>query len=207
MSADDTATRQTFLQRIAARNAEGLWGGPLMKIGSKLPPALLSKFAGLLGPDDFARSIAAASDEQLEEAMQGKMRGVILGEVVRRMSEEFISERASDLDTVIQLQVTGRPDGGDDYLQLKIKDGKCEASPGQPFTNEPASNIVISAVDFLKLTAGIANGVDLYIGGKIKFDGGMMVLTRLTRMFNIPDPTGGAKDGKPAKTAGAAKAA
>lgn len=182
-----TSNRKTLLERIAARNATQIWG-PFLPVANHLPPALLARFAKLLSPEDFARGVAAASDEQLAAAMATKLRDVVLAEVVRRMQDEFIPSRASDLDAVIQFKIGGRPDGGSDVFQLRIADSRCSSAAGQAFTAEPTSNIELDAVDFLKLATGIVSGVDLYLSGKLKWDGGMMMLTRLTRMFNIPEP-------------------
>lgn len=188
MSADSSSPRRSLLARLLpkrwlARSAKQMWG-PLLPVASRLSPRMISRFSAMMDNDDFARAVAATPDEQLEAGMQTKLRGAILDEIVRRMQIEFMPDRADKLDAVIQFELTGRPDGGSDVYQIQIKDGTCTVGTG--FTDAPDSRIVLDGVDFLKMATGVVSGIDLYIGGKLKFDGGMMMLTRLTRMFNIP---------------------
>ena len=190
MSADSSSPRRPLLARLLpkswlARSAKQMWG-PLLPVVSRMSPRMISRFSAMTDNDDFARAIAATPDEQLEAGMRTKLRGVILDEIVRRMQVEFRADRADKLDAVIQFELTGRPDGGSDVYQIKIQNAVCTVGKGSPFTDTPTSNIVLAGVDFLKMATGVVSGIDLYIGGKMKFDGGMMMLTRMTRMFNIP---------------------
>lgn len=197
MPAAANASRRPLIERIVpksliAKSAGQMWG-PMMPIASRLSPRLLSRFSGLIDTDAFAQAIADASDEQLQAGMDTKLRDVVLDEIVRRMKDEFVAKRAGDLDAVIEFVVDGRPDGGVDIYQVQIKDAKCETGKGKVFAEKATSTIEVGAVDFLKMATGNDSGIDLYIGGKLKWDGGMMMLTRLTRIFNIPELP---KDGK-----------
>ncbi len=190
MSAVANEPIKTIAQRLVPKSltayfAKQMWG-PMMPMASRLSPKLLAKFSALMDTDDFAAAVAATSDENLAAGMQGPLREVVLNEIVNRMKTEFVSSRAKDLDAIIQFEVTGRPDGGTDIYQVRIKDAKCEVAQGAGFEGAPASVIVVDAVDFLKMAVGVVSGIDLYLGGKLKWDGGLMMLTRLTRMFNIP---------------------
>jgi len=174
------------LKAIVARNAKHAWG-VLLPVTSRVSPKMFAKVAGSMSPEDFARIIAETPDSRLEAAMQSKMRGVVLDEVIRRMETEFKPERAQDLDAVIQFEITGRPDGGSDLFQLTVRNGTCVTS--KTITEDPKVKIVLDAVIFLKLVTGIEGGTDLYIGGKLKIDGAVMLGTRITSMFNVPDAT------------------
>lgn len=195
----EKAKKQGMIAKFASKQAGALWG-PRAKLLAKLPPGLLSRVSRLIDANEFAAAVAATPEEQIEATLQGPMRGFILGEVVGRMGSEFIPGRGSDLDAVIQLKFMDSPTP--EVFQIEIKNGQCRTGPGQPFSDDATSKIETDALSFVKMTSGMETGVDLYLGGKMKFDGGMMLLTRLTRMFNIPDPTGGA--GKPKAEAVAA---
>ncbi len=175
----------TLRQRFFARYSKHFWT-TVVPIANRMSPKMLSRFAGGLGPDEFAQIIAQASDEQLESAMQGKMRAVMLDEIVNRMEDEFQPERAEGLNAVIQFDITGRPDGGHDSYQLVLDEMTCATSKG--VSAEPSVTVVVDAVSFLKMTSGVVTGVSLYLGGQLKMDGAMMMLTRLTSIFNIPTP-------------------
>lgn len=191
MSAEANSSRRPILERILpksliARSARQMWG-PMLPVATRLSPKLLARFSNLIDNEEFARAIAETPDEQLEAGLQTKLRGVIFDEIVRRMQEEFIADRADDLDAVIEFQVGDRPDGGIDIYQVRIQNAKCETAKGKAFAEKATSTIEVGAVDFLKMATGGTTGIDLYLGGKLKWDGGMMMLTRLTRIFNIPE--------------------
>ena len=151
-----------------------------------MKPEHLARIASTIDPDDFASGIAATPDENLAAVMQSEVRPVILGEVMRRMAGEFRPDRASGTKAVIHFKITERPDGGTDTFELTIADGTCVLSPVP--ASEPKVTLEMDAVSFLKMISGSITGVDLYLGGQLKFDGQMMMLTRLTSMFNIPSP-------------------
>lgn len=155
-----------------------------MALAQRISPALLRRLARRLSPADFAASVGTVPREQLEQAMRGRMRRVVLDEVVRRMESEFLPERATGLDAVIQMNITGGADGAGDIYQLAIRDGTCVTSAGA--TEEPKVTLTLDAVDFLRMASGAVGGIDLYLGGRLKFDGQAMMLTRLTSMFQIP---------------------
>lgn len=174
----------TRTQRMITRYSKQIWG-PMMSLADRLPPRLLARVAARLTPQDFARAIASAPPDRLAATMEGPMRSVILDEVVRRMESEFMPDRAGGMDAVIELRIGGRPGGGFDVYQLVIRDNRCVAV--KDGTEESRVALELSAVDFLKLTSGIERGMDLYLGGALKFNGQAILLTRLTSMFQIPD--------------------
>ena len=53
--------------------------------------------------------MSQATDEQLAELMSGPMRGQILDEIFRRMSEHFRADAARDTEAVIHWRIGGRP--------------------------------------------------------------------------------------------------
>lgn len=190
MSAATTEPRKTVMQRVVPKSltayfAKQMWG-PMMPLASRLSPKLLAKFSALMDTEDFASAVSQTTDEKLAVAMQSPLRDVVLDEIISRMKDEFMPSRASDLNAVIQFEITGRPDGGSDIYQVRVKDSSCETTKGIGFEDAPTSVIVMDAVHFLKMAVGVISGIDLYLDGKLKWDGGLMMLTRLTRMFNIP---------------------
>lgn len=170
-------------RKIAARYTKKFWGDWL-PFTSRISPKILARFSGMMNPDDFARGIADTPVEQLEAAMQSPLRSVVLDEVVSRMENEFAPERAGDLDAIFHFLITGRPDGGNDEYQLTIRNGTCVNS--KTLSEEPKIVLTLDAVSFLQLVTSVTNGVNLYIGGKLKIDGAMLMGTRMTNMFNIP---------------------
>lgn len=190
----------TLRQRLFARYSKHFWT-KIVPITNRMSPKMIARFAGSMGADEFAQIVAQASDEQLETAMQGRLREVMLDEIVSRMEDEFAPERADDLEAVIQFDLEGRPDGGADSYQITITNNTCATTKGTPV--KPTVTVTLGAADFLKMTTGVVNGVNLYLTGKLKMDGAMMLLTRLTTVFNIPTPDNSGAEERRTATAAA----
>jgi putative sterol carrier protein len=175
---------QTLMQRLTDRFSKHFWTR-IVPLANHLPPKLLARFSGGMDPASFAKLIAQADDQQLEQAMQGPLRTVMLDEIVNRMQDEFVPERANEVDAVFQFNITGGPTGKPDVYQLKVRDNQCATSKGAP--EEASVSVEIDAVNFLKMTSGQEKGMNMYLSGRLKMDGAMMLLTRLESMFNIPE--------------------
>ena len=76
------------------------------------------------------------------------------------------------------------PGGGYDHFEVVFEDGSCTATD-QP-KREPKVTLKVGAVDFLKLAASKASGPTLFMTGKLKLQGDVMLASRLTGFFHIP---------------------
>ncbi len=193
---------QTLMQRLTDRFSKHFWT-KIVPLTKYVPPKVLARFSGSMDPDRFAQLVAQANDEQLELAMQGPLRTVMLDEIVNRMQDEFVPERANEVDAVFQFNITGAPSGKPDVYQIKVRDNKCSTSKGTP--EEATVSVEIDAVNFLRMATGLEKGMNMYLSGKLKMDGAMMLLTRLESMFNIPEaaPATGATTRRDKATTGA----
>ncbi len=135
--------------------------------------------------EELAKNMASATDEQLAELMSGPMRGQILSEVFRRMSEHFRPESARDVDAVIHWRIGGRPDGGADEYETVIRDGACEVHEGLE-SGSPRVAFTIDGADFLRLVTGNAAGPMLFMGGKLRIEGDMVFAASAASLFAIP---------------------
>ena len=139
---------------------------------------------GAVDAEAFARSVAETSDAELAQGMNSELREQILDEIFRRMAEHVRPDQVGDTDAVIQWQIAGRPDGEADRYEIVLRDRACRVSeePAQ----QPQVTLKIGAVEFLRLVTGGANGPNLFMEGKLKIDGDLMLATRLAGMFSIP---------------------
>jgi putative sterol carrier protein len=135
-------------------------------------------------PQQFAQQISTVSDEQLREAVNSEMRGVILSEIFRRMEEHFRADAAQGVDAVIHWKITGAPEGGEDHWETVIKGGSCTCT-NEP-ANEPRVTLQMDGVDFLKLVTGNANGPMLFMTGKLKIQGDIAFSARIQSLFTVP---------------------
>ncbi|MBI5309413.1 MAG: SCP2 sterol-binding domain-containing protein [Actinobacteria bacterium] len=152
-------------------------------------------------PAAFATAVAAAPDHELAEGMATEFRVIVLDEVFRRMEAHFEPKRSKKLNIVIQFHLTGSHDGNVDVYQVIIRDDRC--ATGKELTEPAKLTLRLDAVDFLKLATNNEKGMDLYIKGRLKVDGNLILATRLQGLFLIPDADSAAP-APPATTASAA---
>ena len=139
--------------------------------------------ASMIPPDQFASLISQATDEQLAEGMAAN-RELILDEIFKRMPEEFDPAKASDVKAVVEWQISEGPNGAIDKWQLTIKDGACtcEKDGGA----EPDVTFNVGPIDFVKLIAGAESGPKLFVFGRLKIHGNLMLAARVQGFFKVP---------------------
>lgn len=134
-----------------------------------------------ISPEQFAALVADATDDQLAEGLATN-REVILGEIFSRMPEALDAEKAGGLNAVIDWRIAD--DGGDDRWQLTVVDGA--ASVERDGGAEPTVSLKIGALDFIKLITNRASGPQMFLFGKLKIRGDLMLAARLPGYFRIP---------------------
>jgi putative sterol carrier protein len=139
---------------------------------------------GGVDPAEMSRLVREVPDKDLAALMQSDQRPVVLGEIFGRMAEHFRPEKARGLDAVVHFKVLDRPGGGYDHYEIVLSDGACTLSerPAAP----PTVTIRIKPVDFLKLVTSNASGPVLFLRGRLKLDGDVMLASRLAGLFSIP---------------------
>ena len=135
-------------------------------------------------PEQFAKAVKAAGNDQLQTAMSGESRDAILGEVFRRFPSQFRADRAGGMSAVIHWIITGRPDGGSDTYEVVVADGACTVSPTPE--REPKLAVTLGGVDFLNLVAGNANPMMMFMTGKLKAKGDLGLAANLEKIFDLP---------------------
>ena len=128
--------------------------------------------------------VAGATDQQLEELMASEARKEILDDIFRRMAEHVDPARARDVTTVLHWKIYDRPEGGYDHYEVVLEGGTCTVSESP--SREPAVTLKLKPVNFLKLVSGNASGPTMFMTGKLKLEGDVMLASRLTSMFHIP---------------------
>lgn len=137
-----------------------------------------------IDPDQFAQLIAQASDAQIEEGLEMN-RALIIGEIFRRMPERLDRERTQDLEAIMEWKIKEGPGGGPEYFQVRIERGECTVVEGREH-DDPDVRFTIDAVNFIKLIAGAAQGPALFVFGKLKIRGDLMLAARMPGLFVIP---------------------
>ena len=145
--------------------------------------------ASMLPPDEFASLVAQANDDQLAEGMATN-RDQILDEIFNRWPDQFRPEKAGDLDAVVEWQIP-RDEGGEDRWQLTIRNGTCSVARDEGLDPDPDVTYRVRPVEFVKLVAGVEAGPKLFILGRLKIRGNLMLAARFQSLFNAPSPGGG----------------
>lgn len=92
----------------------------------------------------------------------------------KTLPEKFDPAKASGINAVIQMNITG-PKGGN--WIVAIKDQKLDVKQGK--ADCPDITIETSDADYLDLINGRIGGVNAFMSGKLKFTGSMTVALKL----------------------------
>jgi putative sterol carrier protein len=139
-------------------------------------------------PEEFANLMSEASKDQIAEIVNGPSRKQVLDEIFKRMADHVDPANARGTDAVVHFKILDRPEslgGGYDHYEVVFADGTCVAS--DEVEREPNVTIRVGPVHFLKLASGHASGPTLFLTGKLRLEGDVMLASRLTGFFRIPN--------------------
>lgn len=138
-------------------------------------------------PEHFAQLIAESSDEEIATVINGPQRRQVLDQIFGRMADHVEPEKIGETSGVVHFKILDRPEehgGGYDHFEVVFEDGRCHAS--DEVQRHPNVTIKVGPVEFLKLAANKASGPTLFMTGKLKLEGDVMLASRLTGFFRIP---------------------
>jgi putative sterol carrier protein len=129
-------------------------------------------------------AVEGKSNEELVSAIQQQEGGVggVLDKVFAGMSESFNPDKASGQQAVVQYEINA-PDSTHEYA-MRIADGRCEIDQGR--AESPRVTIRIGLGDFLRLITGGANGMQLFMTGKLKVAGDLFFAQTYQSWFDRP---------------------
>ena len=124
------------------------------------------------------------SNEELVSAIQQQEGGVdgVLGQVFAGMAESFNPDKAAGQQAVVQFEISA-PDGTHEYA-MRIADGRCEVERGR--AESPRVTIRTGLGDFLRMITGTANGMQLFMTGKLKVRGDLFFAQTYQSWFERP---------------------
>ena len=136
---------------------------------------------------DFSALTALVDDrsnDELHAAVQEQDGGAagVLDKVFAGMAGSFNPDKAAGQQATVQYEING-PDGTYEY-NMRIADGRCEVDKGR--AESPRVTLRIGLADFLRLITGKANGMQLFMTGKLKVSGDLFFAQTYQAWFDRP---------------------
>ncbi len=103
-----------------------------------------------------------------------------LEKIFEGMPKAFVAEKAAGVKATIQLNLSG--EGGGDWF-IKIADGQLSTSAGK--AEGADMTLSLEASDYIAMTKGEANPMNLFMAGKIKLEGDMGLAMKFQEMFDM----------------------
>ncbi|MBW1988499.1 MAG: SDR family NAD(P)-dependent oxidoreductase, partial [Deltaproteobacteria bacterium] len=122
---------------------------------------------------------AAPAPEQAPAAGGGGE--VSVDEVFEMMPQFFNADKAAGVNVVFQYEIEG-PGGGD--WAVTVADGECKVEKKK--ADSPTTTLKMSAADFIGISLGKLNPMQLYTSGKLKIEGDIMKSQLIEKLFSPP---------------------
>lgn len=102
-----------------------------------------------------------------------------LKEVLDKMPDALVPEKAAGVNAVVQLNLSG--DGGGDWY-MTIANGQVVVDEGQAAS--PDVSLDMNASDYVDITKGDGNPMTLFMTGKIKVQGNISIAMKFQELFD-----------------------
>ena len=131
-------------------------------------------------PELLAQLLEGRSDEEINAFATAAGVDTVLAQVFDAMKERLDPQKSAGQSAVVQWDVNA-PDGTHSY-QFKVENGSGSWTQGTSDT--PRVTLTFSLADFLRFVAGQLDGMQAFMGGKLRLAGDMMFATTLQTWFN-----------------------
>ncbi len=131
-------------------------------------------------PEALAQLLEGRSDEEINEFVSALGVDTLLAQVFDAMKERLDPTKSAGQSAVIQWDVNA-PDGVHS-VQFKVENGSGSWTAGTP--DAARVTLAFSLADFLRFVAGQLDGMQAFMGGKLRLSGDMMFATTLQTWFN-----------------------
>ncbi|MBI1878755.1 MAG: SCP2 sterol-binding domain-containing protein [Chloroflexi bacterium] len=102
-----------------------------------------------------------------------------ISEIFEKMPSAFLPEKAANLNASIQLELTD--EGAGDWI-LKVANNAITINPGR--ATAPNLTLTMAANDYVALSRGEADPMNLFMAGKIKLQGDMTLAMKFPDLFD-----------------------
>jgi putative sterol carrier protein len=97
-------------------------------------------------------------------------------EIIQTMHAKFNADAAAGLDLVFQFNI----EDGENYYVI-VKDGTCDVQKG----DDANANVtlIMNTETFVGIMSGETDGMQAFMGGKLRTEGDMMLALKLSELF------------------------
>jgi putative sterol carrier protein len=100
------------------------------------------------------------------------------------MGDHFDGHKAGKVEAVIEWRILEPEEGDFDRWQMVVERGRCTVF--RDGDRKPNVTYTVGPVDFVRLISGNKSGPELFMGGKLKVRGNLMLAARMPAWFRIP---------------------
>jgi len=140
---------------------------------------------GALDAGEIARVVRDTERGQLERALSGAARGVVLAEIFRRFPAHVREDRIAGSDAVIGWKITAA--GGEAARhRVAFAGGRVLVDDDVPADAPPRVTIICDGVTLLELVTGNANPALAFLTRRLRIKGDLGFAAQLPTFFRIP---------------------
>src|SRR5204862_3735374 len=137
----------------------------------------------LMEPEQFAELVGQASDEDVAAGLKLN-RDTVLDGIFTAMPQSFVAANAAGVEAVAEWRITGPEDQPPARWQVRIAGGQCTVQ--RDADAKPDVVYELGGVDFMRLVAGQLDGPQLFVSGRLRIEGDLMLAARMPAMFRPP---------------------
>ncbi len=105
---------------------------------------------------------------------------ITIEELFDRLPGAFIPEKAGDMDSVIQFELTGEEASN---WAVIIKDGTCKVEKGHH--ENPTMTLTADSQDYKDIVTGRLKAMNAFMQGKVKLQGNLNLAMKFAEIFKL----------------------
>jgi putative sterol carrier protein len=102
-----------------------------------------------------------------------------MAEIMMKVPERFVAERAAGVDAVVHFKFTGTEAG---EWNAVVRNGRCEVAQGIPRAR-PSVTVTADSRDFQGVLLGEQDAMAAFMSGTLKVQGELDLAVRLMKLF------------------------
>jgi putative sterol carrier protein len=129
--------------------------------------------------EQLGELVDGRTDDEINETIAAVGTDAVLEQIFSAMQERFQPDKAAGQSAVIGWEITA-PDGVRKY-QVKVENGACTVQ--KDGADAARVTLGLSLADFMRFIGGKLDGMQAFMGGKLKLQGDMMFAQTLQTWF------------------------